>query len=274
MGTSKTAVTRIGFIGGGNMAEALVRGLLEARVAGAEDVRVAEPDRGKRERLHERYGVVATEDSDVVAGWAELLVLAVKPSVVPRALAAVGPFVAPETLLVSVAAGVPTHALEAHLPTGRRVVRAMPNTAAIVGAGATAIAKGSAATDLDLARAQALFEAVGCCVVVPEKQLDAVTGLSGSGPAYVMVMIEALADGGVRAGLPREIAQLLAAQTVFGAAKLQLETGEHPAVLKDRVTSPGGTTSAGLAALEGGGVRSAFSEAVVAATRRSEELGR
>lgn len=265
---------RIGFVGGGNMAEALVRGLLESGAAKAGSVRVCDPSQARRDRLTERYGVTASDDNAAVAGWAELVVLAVKPQVMKDALESIAAFLSPDALVVSIAAGVPIASIEAALPKGRRVVRAMPNTAAIVRAGATAIAKGRSATDADLQMARALFEAVGRCVVVPEKLLDAVTGLSGSGPAYVMLVIEALADGGVHAGLPRDVAQTLAAQTVYGAAKLQLETGEHPGVLKDRVTSPGGTTIAGLAELEDHGVRGAFIDAVYAATERSKELGR
>lgn len=267
-------VPRIGFVGGGNMAEALVRGLLESKATDAASIRVSDPSQARRQHLVSRYGVSASEDNAAVVGWAELVVLAVKPSVVVPALRTVAPFVGEDVLVLSIAAGVPIATIEAELPAGHHVIRAMPNTAALVRAGATAVARGTAATDSDLEVASALFEVVGRVVVVPEKLLDAVTGLSGSGPAYVMLVIEALADGGVRAGLPRDVSQLLAAQTVFGAAKLQLETGEHPGVLKDRVTSPGGTTIAGLAALEARGVRGALIEAVHAATKRSEELGR
>lgn len=265
---------RIGFVGGGNMAEALVRGLIESGAADAGAIRVCDPSGARREHLGERYGITTSDENATVAGWAELLVLAVKPQVMKAALDSIAPFVGQGALIVSIAAGVPIASIEAGLPKGCHVVRAMPNTAAIVRAGATAIAKGGAATDADLEMASALFEAVGQCVVVPEKLLDAVTGLSGSGPAYVMLVIEALADGGVHAGLPRAVAQTLAAQTVYGAAKLQIETGDHPGVLKDRVTSPGGTTIAGLAELEDHGVRGAFIDAVYAATERSKELGR
>ena len=176
-------------------------------------------------------------------------------------------------MIESVAAGVPLSVLEAQLPDGARVVRTMPNTPAIVQAGATAVAPGEHATEGDLVTARLLFEAVGRVVTLEEAQLDAVTGLSGSGPAYVMLMIEALADGGVKVGLGRDTALLLAAQTVYGAAKLQLETGEHPGRLKDMVTSPGGTAIAGLHTLEAGGLRRTLIDAVEAASRRSEELG-
>jgi pyrroline-5-carboxylate reductase len=183
------------------------------------------------------------------------------------------PLIRPEQLVISIAAGVPIAAIEAILPSGSRVVRAMPNTAAIVLASATGVAAGSRATAEDVTSAKALFEAVGRVVVVDESSLDAVTGLSGSGPAYVMMVIEALADGGVKVGLTREAALLLAAQTVYGSAKLQLETKEHPARLRDMVTSPGGTTIAGVHALESGGLRPALINAVERATLRSQELG-
>src|SRR5581483_1947322 len=178
-----------------------------------------------------------------------------------------------DQLVVSICAGVPIEVFEARFPKGTRVVRTMPNTAAIVDAGATAIAPGTHATEADLEKARALFEAVGKVVTLEEAQLDAVTGLSGSGPAYVMLMIEALADGGVKVGLHRDTSLLLAAQTVFGSAKLLIETGEHPGRLKDMVTSPGGTAIAGLHTLEAGGLRRTLIDAVEAATERSAELG-
>jgi pyrroline-5-carboxylate reductase len=178
-----------------------------------------------------------------------------------------------DTLLVSIAAGVPIRSIEARLPAGVRVVRAMPNTAAIALAGATGIAPGVHATERDLRVSQALFDAVGRTVVLDETLIDAVTGLSGSGPAYVMLIIEALADGGVKVGLHRDTALLLAAQTVYGSAKLLLDTGEHPGRLKDMVTSPGGTAIAGLHTLESGGLRRTLIDAVDTATRRAIELG-
>jgi pyrroline-5-carboxylate reductase len=263
---------RIGFIGAGNMAEALVRGLRAAGVAPAQ-LRAGDPAAERRDELGRRYGIETTSDNAAVAAWAEVVVLAVKPQAMTEALATLRDALAHDALVVSIAAGVATASIEAELAPGTRVMRAMPNTAAMVLAAATAIAKGAHATEVDVELTSELFAAVGRCVALPERALDAVTGLSGSGPAYVMLVIEALADGGVNAGLSREVAQLLAAQTVYGAAKLQLETGEHPAVLRDRVTSPGGTTSEGLRCLEARGVRAAFVEAVAAATARSTELG-
>lgn len=205
--------------------------------------------------------------------WSDVVVLAVKPQIVDRVLAAIGTGLKEGAVVISIAAGVPIEAIESRLPANARVVRSMPNTAAIALAGATAIAPGTHATPHDLTIARALFEAVGRCVVLDESLLDAVTGLSGSGPAYVMLMIEALADGGVKVGLGRDVALLLAAQTVYGAAKLQLDTGEHPGRLKDMVTSPGGTAIAGLHTLEAGGLRRTLIDAVEAAATRSAQLG-
>jgi pyrroline-5-carboxylate reductase len=203
----------------------------------------------------------------------DVVVLAVKPQVIDRVLTEVGGDVRADQLVVSVAAGVPLEALEARLPKGSRVVRAMPNTPATVQAGATAVSGGTHASADDLRVARELFEAVGRVVVLDEALLDAVTGLSGSGPAYVMLIIEALADGGVKVGLHRDTALLLAAQTVFGSAKLLLETGEHPGRLKDMVTSPGGTAIAGLHTLESGALRKTLIDAVEVASKRAAELG-
>lgn len=264
---------RISTIGGGNMAEALLRGLLAAG-AQPDELRASDPSPERRRALESRHGITTSADNATIAAGADLVVLAVKPAVAPTAAASIAAALAPETLVVSIAAGVPAHRIEAELAPGARVVRAMPNTPALVLAGATAIAAGAQATEEDMARAERLFAAVGRSVRVPEGQLDAVTGLSGSGPAYVLLVIEALADGGVKAGLPREVALMLAAQTVYGAAKLQIESGEHPGVLRDRVTSPGGTTIAGLARLEEHATRSAFIAAVSAATARAGELGK
>jgi len=202
-----------------------------------------------------------------------VVVVAVKPQVVDRALEQVTDALVTDTLVVSIAAGVPLRSIEARLPSGVRAVRAMPNTAAIALAGATGIAPGAGATEDDMRIAKALFDAVGRTVVLEENLIDAVTGLSGSGPAYVMLMIEALADGGVKVGLHRDTALLLAAQTVYGSAKLLLDTGEHPGRLKDMVTSPGGTAIAGLHTLESGGLRRTLIDAVDTATRRAIELG-
>jgi pyrroline-5-carboxylate reductase len=264
---------KIGFVGGGNMAGALARGLLQSGMVSADQIRASDVKPERLSELSTKYGIQTTTDNEELARWADLVVIAVKPQIVDRILAPIAAALVETDLVVSIAAGVAIESLEARLPKGTRVVRAMPNTAAIALAAATAIAPGTHATETDVEVARALFEAVGRCVVLDESLLDAVTGLSGSGPAYVMLMIEALADGGVKVGLGRDTALLLAAQTVYGAAKLQLDTGEHPGRLKDMVTSPGGTAIAGLHTLEAGGLRTTLIDAVEAASRRSEELG-
>jgi pyrroline-5-carboxylate reductase len=270
---ARMAGRRIGFVGGGNMAGALVRGLLQSKTVTPDQIRASDVKQERLAELHDKYGVETSADNEELARWADVVVIAVKPQIVDRVLGAVASALSEGDLVVSIAAGVPIEALEARLPPGTRVVRAMPNTAAIALAAATAIAPGAHATAADVEVARALFEAVGRCVVLDESLLDAVTGLSGSGPAYVMLMIEALADGGVKVGLGRDTALLLAAQTVYGAAKLQLETGEHPGRLKDMVTSPGGTAIAGLHTLEAGGLRRTLIDAVEVASRRAAELG-
>ncbi|MBX3217573.1 MAG: pyrroline-5-carboxylate reductase [Labilithrix sp.] len=263
----------LGFIGGGNMAAALVKGLLHSKVVPPERVIVSDVKEERLQQLHEKHGVRTTTDNLELVRGADVVVLSVKPQVIDKVLGVIGAHVRPEQLVVSVAAGVPVAAMEARLPEGARVVRTMPNTPATVDAGATAIAPGTHATEEDLEIAHELFAAVGRVVTLDESLLDAVTGLSGSGPAYVMLMIEALADGGVKVGLHRDTALLLAAQTVYGSAKLLLDTGEHPGRLKDMVTSPGGTAIAGLHTLESGGLRRTLIDAVEAATTRSATLG-
>lgn len=260
-------------LGAGNMAGALIKGLLASGTVTADQVRASDTSRDRLEALGKQHGIVTTTHNGELVGWANLLVLSVKPQVMDKVLDEVGEAIAEDTLVVSIAAGVPIRSIEARLHKGVRVVRAMPNTAAIVLAGATGIAPGIHATDEDVENARALFDAVGRTVVLDETLIDAVTGLSGSGPAYVMLMIEALADGGVKVGLHRDTALLLAAQTVFGSAKLLLDTGEHPGRLKDMVTSPGGTAIAGLHTLEAGGLRRTLIDAVENATHRAEQLG-
>ncbi|HEY3237173.1 MAG TPA: pyrroline-5-carboxylate reductase [Polyangiaceae bacterium] len=264
---------RIGLLGAGNMAGALVRGLLASGKVKPEQIRVSDVRRERLQELAREYGIVTHEDNRELVSWSNLVVLAVKPQVIDQVLHELREAMSPDTLVVSIAAGVPIRGLEARLAETARVIRVMPNTPAIALAGATAIAPGTRATAEDLAVTQALFDAVGRTVTLGETLLDAVTGLSGSGPAYVMLMIEALADGGVRVGLPRDTALTLAAQTLYGSAKLLLETGEHPGRLKDMVTSPGGTAIAGVHALERGSLRSALMNAVESASRRAGELG-
>jgi pyrroline-5-carboxylate reductase len=264
---------KLGFVGGGNMAAALVKGLLHAEVVPPGDIVVSDVKEERLTLFRDRHGVRTTTDNHLLVREVDVVVLSVKPQVIDKVLGAIGKDVRPSQLVVSVAAGVPVAAMEARLPEGARVVRTMPNTPVTVDAGATAIAPGTHATEEDLEIARQLFAAVGRVVTLDESLLDAVTGLSGSGPAYVMLMIEALADGGVKVGLHRDTALLLAAQTVFGSAKLLLETGEHPGRLKDMVTSPGGTAIAGLHTLESGGLRRTLIDAVEAATNRSAALG-
>jgi pyrroline-5-carboxylate reductase len=266
---------RIGFLGAGAMAEALAGGLRASGIA-AEALLLSDPDPARRKHVEQKLGVATTDDNAALVARSDLVVIAVKPQVLPAALAALGGEPDLERpLWVSIAAGVRIARLEAALGARARIVRAMPNTPALVRSGATAICGNAAAGPADLARAQALFASVGTCWTAPrEALLDAVTGLSGSGPAYVFVFLEALGDAGVRMGLPRDAAYQLAFQTVLGSARLAIEDGRHPAALKDQVTSPGGTTIAGLERLEAGGLRAAVYDAVAAATRRSEELAR
>ncbi len=260
-------------IGAGNMAGALIRGLLASGSVDKSQVRASDVRSERLAELEKLYGIGTTQDNRELALWADVLVLSIKPQVMDRVLDEVGGSIRPETLVVSIAAGVPIRSIESRLHTGVRVVRAMPNTASIVLAGATGIAPGVHATEADVALAKTLFDATGRSVVLDESLIDAVTGLSGSGPAYVMLMIEAMADGGVKVGLHRDTALLLAAQTVYGSAKLLLETGEHPGRLKDMVTSPGGTAIAGLHTLEAGGLRRTLIDAVENATLRATQLG-
>jgi len=263
----------LGFIGAGNMAEALVKGLVHAKVMPPSSIVVSDVKAERLAHFAEEHGVRTTQDNHELVRTCDVIVLSVKPQVIDKVLGLIGADVAVGKLVISVAAGVPVSAIESRLPDGAHVVRTMPNTPATVQAGATAIAAGTHATEDDLEIARALFAAVGRVVTLDETLLDAVTGLSGSGPAYVMLMIEAMADGGVKVGLHRDTALLLAAQTVYGSAKLLLDTGEHPGRLKDMVTSPGGTAIAGLHTLESGGLRRTLIDAVEAATNRAIALG-
>jgi len=254
------------------MATALVRGLATAEGFDPGQVGVTDIDPTRADALARAHGVCALADARALAGWADVIVLAVKPQGAVGVLSDLAPALTARHLVISIAAGVTTAQLAAPLPDSVRVVRVMSNTPALVGAGATAVCAGPRATPDDLALVEELCGAVGRVVQVQETAMNAVTGLSGSGPAYIFVAIEALADAGVREGLSRDVAQQLAAQTVLGAAKLVLEGGEHPGQLKDRVTSPAGTTIAGIASLEADGFRSALIRAVRAAVARADEL--
>lgn len=264
---------KIGFIGAGMMAEAIARGLLNA---GMEPGRITafDPDSGRCDLCRNVLGISAAEDNRAVVGSADIVILAVKPFVMPHVLTEISGSVKTSQLLISIAAGITIETIREKLAAGVPVIRVMPNTPCLIGEGASALAPGEFASAEHMKLASEIFRAVGIVVETTEDKLDAVTGLSGSGPAYVYAFIEALADGGVRMGLPKSVALTLAAQTVSGAARMVIQTGDHPAVLRDRVMTPGGTTIAGMAELEKAGFRSAAIEAVTAATLRATELGK
>lgn len=262
----------IAFIGGGNMANALVQGLIATQIARREQLLVSDIRAEGLASLRDRYGVRTTLDNRV-ACQSDIVVLSVKPQTFPTLLPAIAPNLAPSTLVISIAAGVPLHAIEAALPQSR-VVRAMPNTPALVSAGATALAAGVRATAEDLALATKIFASIGSVVHVRDDQMDAVTALSGSGPAYVYLLAEALAAAGAQLGLAPDVAAKLAAQTIQGAGKLLSESHDPPSELRRKVTSPGGTTAAGLAVLEVRDFAGIVMACVSAACERGRELGR
>jgi len=263
----------IGFLGAGKMATALARGFVRAGLVTPGQVTASDPSAAARAAFAKEVGAKTTVSNAEVVKSAAVLVLAVKPDQVSGLLAEIRDQLTDKHCLISIAAGVPLAKLEAGLGAGARLIRVMPNTPALVGASATAFALGKAARPADGELAQKLFSAVGVAFQVKEALLDAVTGLSGSGPAYAYLFIEGLSDGGVAAGLPREIATRLAAQTVLGSARMVLETGLHPGVLKDMVTSPGGTTIEGLHELEKGKMRGTVISAVRAAAEKAKKLG-
>lgn len=272
MATTVLGKSRIGFIGCGAMARALAGGLIDSGVS-ADRILASDPFESARKAFEEAIGAPTTDRNDEVVASVDAVVLAVKPGAVPTVLANLDPEQAARPLWISIAAGVPLSRLRAALPSEARIVRTMPNTPALVGAGATAYFPGPGVGDADLGLTAGILEATGWCWRAPDEGLlDAVTGLSGSGPAYVFLILEALADAGVKEGLPRQAAQEFATRTVLGAARLALETGTHPGILKDQVTSPGGTTIAGLEQLEAHGVRAALYDAVRAASARSRAL--
>lgn len=264
---------RIGFIGAGQMAEALARGLLGRKMVTPDQLFCSDPHAPRKE-LFKSFGATPFESNLDVARNSDVLFIAVKPQYVAVVLREVRSVLTPSTVIVSIAAGVTLETLLEAAGPDSRVIRVMPNTPCLVGETAAAMCLGGSADSSDESLVMGMFAAVGRIYTVDEKLLSAVTGLSGSGPAYVFMMIEALADGGVKAGLPRDIAQALAAQTVLGSAKMVLETGKHPGALKDMVTSPGGTTIAGVHELEKSGVRAALMNAVVAATNRADQLSK
>jgi pyrroline-5-carboxylate reductase len=264
---------KIGFLGAGKMATALARGFLNAKLVKPGQLFAADPFDAARKHFADETGAKTFSANLDVAENAQVLILATKPDQVAVALTEISGVVAKNHLLISIAAGVTIAKLESALPAGARVIRVMPNTPALVGAGASGFALGKNATSADAELAEKLLSAVGVALQVKESLLDAVTGLSGSGPAYVYQFIEALSDGGVASGLPRDVATRLAAQTVLGGAKMVLETGQHPGALKDQVTSPGGTTIEGIHELEKGKLRATVMSAVRAATEKSKKLG-
>ena len=276
MSGRETAIkdTRFAFLGGGNMAEALIKGLLTGLGVDARHIVATDIVSERCDHLRGTYGINTSEDNQQAVHDSEVIFLAVKPQTVPALLASIAPGVGEDKLFVSIAAGVPLSTLQHALPDDSRVVRVMPNTPALVLEGAAGISPGAAASADDVALVERIFNAVGRATVVSDGMMDTVTGLSGSGPAFVFALIEGLSDGGVLMGLDRPTSTMLAAQTVLGAAKMVLETGRHPGQLKDMVTSPAGTTIAGMEALEEGGLRGLMMAAVRRATERSEALGR
>jgi pyrroline-5-carboxylate reductase len=265
-------IKKIGFVGGGNMAEAIIKGLLAGGMA-ASRVVVSEPSDARRQHLAEVYGIDLAESNLTLMQACDLVVFAIKPQIAAEVFEEIAGSYDESKLLISILAGVTCSSIEKFFQGAPRVVRVMPNTPALVGEGASAICRGHHADNEDLQIVRQLFETVGRVQVIDERQMDAVTGLSGSGPAFIYTVIEALADGGVREGLRRDIAHDLAVQTVVGAALMVRETGEHPAILRDRVCSPGGTAITGVSTLENKGLRTTLMEAVSAAATRSRELG-
>lgn len=262
------------FLGAGQMAEALIRGVLRAGLLEPKGILATDIVPGRLEYLGGELGVGTSSDPRQALPFGRLVVVAVKPQDVPGLLADVGPLIGKDQVLVSIAAGVTIAQLEKALPGSTPVVRVMPNTPALVGAGMAAIALGTHASPEQGELVQRMMASVGEAIMLPEKLLDAVTALSASGPAFVAVFVEGLIDAGVRVGLPRDVATKLTLQTVLGTVQMMQSTDRHPAEMKEMVTSPGGTTMAGLHALERGGLRAALLDAIVAATERSKELGK
>ncbi len=263
----------IGFIGAGNMAETLLSGLIGTSRSKPSDIICSDVRQERLTSLKETYAIQITTKNREVIRAAEIIIYAVKPQIMAEVIKETAPALDASKLIISIAAGVPMAAIESLFHKDLRLIRAMPNLCVAVKEGATAIAAGPHAKKNDIDRASAIFSSVGRCVFLKENLMDAVTGLSGSGPGYIFMIVDALADAGVKMGLSRQEARILSSQTVLGAAKMVLETEYHPGQLKDMVTSPGGTTITGLHALEKGGLRSTLIDAVEAATRRSQELG-
>ncbi|MDP6559738.1 MAG: pyrroline-5-carboxylate reductase [Candidatus Binatia bacterium] len=265
---------KIAIIGAGKIGSALIRGIVQADLVNKRQVMASDPREVVRRALAKDHGVRVTGSNREAVAFADIVILTVKPQLVESVLEEVGEIIIGKKLLVSVAAGVPLARLEGCLPQESRAVRVMTNTPCLIGAAASAYAGGTHATKDDLKRVETILKSVGVALPLEECHLDAVTGLSGSGPAYVFLFIESLADGGVQTGLSRQVALQLALQTVYGSAKLACDSERHLAQLKDEITSPGGTTIAGLYALEKGRLRGTVMDAVLQATNRSRALGR
>jgi pyrroline-5-carboxylate reductase len=265
---------KIGVVGAGKIGAAIVRGVIRAGLVTKEQVIASDVSDALRQSIHQDLGVKVTADNGELCDFADVVVLAVKPQILDPVAQEIAKKLGKSKLVISVAAGVPISRIEANLEKGARVVRVMPNIPCVVGAGAAGYAGGTHATAQDLEICGSILNSFGVGLPVEEKYLDAVTGLSGSGPAYVFLFMEALADGGVQVGLSRDVALKLALQTVYGAARMALESTKHLGELKDEVTSPGGTTIAGLFALEQKGFKGTVMEAVISATKRSQELGK
>ncbi|MGO9482852.1 MAG: pyrroline-5-carboxylate reductase [Candidatus Kryptoniota bacterium] len=264
----------IGVIGAGHIGAAVIGGLIKAKLTSPKNIFASRRSENSLEELSKTFGIHTTTDNKKVAKSSDVIVIAVKPMNSREVLNEIKDVIKPSQVIISVMAGIKTSFINSILGVECPVIRTMPNTPVLVDAGATAISKGKFADDEHLSIAHAIFKSVGMVEIVPENLLDAVTGLSGSGPAYIYMVIEAMTDGGVKMGIPRQIAFRLAAQTVFGASKLVIETGKHPAILKDEVTTPGGTAIAAVAELETHGLRTMLINAVSTATARSKELSK
>lgn len=265
---------KIGIIGTGNIGEALIKGLIESKSSNPGNIICYDPRRERLQSLKREYGLTTAKNNTDLVEKAEIIIYAVKPQIISKVLKETTPKLSMDKLIISVAAGVPLTAIESCLKKNLRLIRVMPNVGVAIREGATGIAAGKHALKKDLKLAKAIFDSVGKSVFIEENVLmDAVTGLSGSGPAFIFMIIDALADAGVKMGLSRDDSLFLTTQTVLGSAKLLMETKEHPGRLKDKVTSPGGTTIAGIHTLEEGGMRATLINAVEAATIRSRELG-
>lgn len=272
LATTMQTLSKFAVIGAGKMGETLIRALLETKLLAAEQIIATAKHKARVEEIAQRCNVAVTLDNHEAVAQAEVILLGVKPQTLREVLDEIKPVVRPEQTVISIAASATTAFLERHLEKAVPVVRAMPNTPALVRAGMTALCAGKHAREEHLQRARQIFEAVGRTLIIDEKYMDAVTALSASGPAYIYIILESLAEGGLKVGLPRQVATELAAQMCFGAARMVLETGAHPALLKDAVTTPAGCTIDGILQLEEGGLRVTLIKAVVEATRRATQL--